>query len=134
MSVQSYRSRMRIALALALVAAIAAGFIGSRVAHAGEPGANFWLVYAGLLAVAALAFAATVPWWRKLDDMQRTGHLVSWYWGGMAGGVAVMMALVAGTGAQSDLSQGALYTVLGQAVGFLLFFGGWRLRRGGPAA
>ena len=134
MAVQTYRRRMRIALALGTVAVIAAGFIGARLARVGAPGENFWLIFTASLAVFALAFAALLPWWRKLDDMQKTGHLVSYYWGGMAGGLMVVLWLVAGTGPRSDISQGALYTVLGQAAGFLLFFAGWRLRRGGPAA
>jgi hypothetical protein len=103
------------------------------VARAGEPGEHFWLVYPALLAVCALAFAASVPWWRKIDDMQKTGQLVSWYWGGMAGGIAVVMALIAATGVRSELSMGALYTLLGQSAGFFLFLVGWRLRHRGPA-
>jgi hypothetical protein len=134
MALQTYRSKMRIAVALALAAAVAAGFVGGRVARAGEPGEHFWLVYPALLAVCALAFAATVPWWRKLDDMQKHWHLVSWYWGGMAGGLAVTMALVAATGVHSDLSKGSLYTLMGQAVAFLVFFAGWSLRHRGPEA
>jgi hypothetical protein len=134
MAVQSYRRRVRVAFGLAAVAAIAAGIIGGRVVRAGAPGENFWLVYSVLLAIFALAFAALLPWWRKLDDMQKSGHLVSYYWGGMGGGLAVMAALVAATGVDSRLSLGALYTVLGQAAGFLLFLAGWRLRRGDPAA
>lgn len=132
MAGQTYSGRMRIAFAFGTAAVIGAGFVGSRVVGAVEPGGDFWLVYPALLAIGALAFAALVPWWRKVDDMQRTGHLVSWYWGGMAGGLAVMLALVAASGRHSDLSLGALYTVLGQAVGFMLFFAGWRLRRSGP--
>jgi len=131
---QTYRGRMRIALMLGTAAVIVAGVVSSRVVRASAPGENFWLVYPVLLAICALAFAALLPWWRKLDDMQKTGHLSSHYWGGMAGGLAVMLALVAATGRHSDLSLGALYTVLGQAVGFLAFLALWHLRRGDPAA
>lgn len=134
MALQTYRSKMRIAAVLAVAAAVAAGFVGGKVARVGEPGEHFWIVYPALLAVCALAFAATMPWWRKLDDMQRTGQLVSWYWGGLAGALAVMMGLIAATGVRSELSLGALYTVLGQAVGFLLFLAGWRLKHRGPAS
>ena len=134
MAVQSYRNKLRLALAFAVLAAVGAGFVGGRVARAGEPGENFWLVYPALLAVCALAFAASLPWWRKIDDMQKTGQLVSWYWGGMAGGLAVVMALIAATGVRSELSLGALYTLLGQSAGFFLFLAGWRLWHRGPAA
>ena len=134
MVVGTYRNRMRLTILLALAAAVGAGIVGSLVIRLGEPGERFWLVYPALLAVCGLAFAACIPWWRKLDDMQKHWHLVSWYWGGMAGGLAVMMALVAATGVHSDLSKGSLYTMLGQAVAFLIFFAGWSLRHRGPEA
>ena len=134
MAGQTYRSRMRSALVLGVVAVILAGIIGSRVVRGETPGENFWLVYPALLAICALAFGALLPWWHKLDEMQKTGHLTSYYWGGMAGGLSVMLALVAATGRHSDLSLGALYTVLGQAVGFLVFLAVWHLRRGDPVA
>jgi len=131
---RTYRNRMRLSIVLALTATVGAGAIGGQIARYGEPGGNFWLVYAGLLGICAIAFAATIPWWRKLDDMQKHWHLVSWYWGGMAGGLAVMMALVAATGVHSELSKGSLYTLVGQAVAFLVFFAGWSLRHRGPEA
>lgn len=134
MAGHTYRSRIRIALVLGTGAMILAGVIGGRLVRVGAPGENFWLVFPALLAVFALGLAALVPWWRKLDDMQKSGQLVSYYWGGMAGGLVVVLWLVAATGSRSDVSQGALYTVLGQGAGFLLFFAGWRLRRGESAA
>jgi hypothetical protein len=133
-AVQTYRSKLRISLTLGIVAVIGAGFVVSRIVRLGEPGANFWLVFPALLAISGLALATLHPWWRKLDDMQRTSQLVSWYWGGMAGGLVVLMALVAATGARSDSSQGALYLVLGQAAGFLVFLAGRWLHHRGPAA
>ena len=130
----SYRNRVRLAAALAVVAAVAAGFAGGRIVRLGEPGEDFWLVFPALLAICALGFAASLPWWRRLDDMQKAGHLVSWYWGGMGGGIATIMALCAATGVHSALSKGAMYVVIGQAVAFVLFLAGWRLRhRGAPA-
>ncbi len=134
MAVNTYRNKMRLALALALAAAVAAGLVGGRLVRAGEPGEHFWIVYPALLAICALAFAAAVPWWRKADEMQKSAQLVSWYWGGMAGALAVMLGFVAATGVRSDLSLGSLYTVLGQAAGFVVVYAGWRLRHRGPAA
>jgi len=132
MTARSYRSKMRLAIWLALAATIGAGLAGGKVARLAQPGENFWFVYPALVAVMALAFASTIPWWRKLDDMQKQGHLVSWYWGGMAGGLAVMLALVAANGVDADLSQGSLHTVLGQAVGFVVAWIIWSVRRRGP--
>lgn len=91
-------------------------------------------MYPALLVACALAFAGGLPWWRKVDDMQKTGHLVSWYWGGLAGMLAVMMALIAATGLKSELSRGSLFTLLGQAAGYLVFFTLWRYRQRGPEA
>jgi hypothetical protein len=134
MFVQTYRNKIRLAAALAVIAAIGAGLVGGRIVRLDAPGEHFWLVYPALLVVCALAFVAMLPWWRKIDDMQRTGHLVSWHWGGLAGTLAVMMALVAATGTRSDLSLGSLYTLLGQAGGYFVFLAVWRLQRRGPTA
>jgi hypothetical protein len=133
MTARSYRSKMRLSIWLAVAAAAGAGIVAGRVARIGQPGENFWLVYPALLAVMALAFAGTLPWWRKLDDMQKQGHLVSWYWGGLAGGLAAMLGLVAAYGVDSAISQGSLITVMGQAVGFLVAWAIWSARRRGPA-
>jgi hypothetical protein len=130
----TYRNKLRIATGLALVAALAGGIVGGRLVRLGQPGEHFWLVYPALLAICALALAACIPWWRKLDDMQKAGHLVSWYWGGLAGALAVVKALVAATGVHSDLSKGALFTIVGQAIAFLLAFAGWQLWHRGPQA
>jgi hypothetical protein len=133
MAMRTYRSKLRISLALGIAAVIGVAFIGGRVVRLGEPGENFWFLFPALLAFCVFAFAAIHPWWRKLDDMQRTNHLVSWYWGGQAGGLVVLMALVAATGTDSESSRGALYVVLGQAVGFLLVLAGRWLHHRGPA-
>ena len=95
MAVRTYRSRLRLAAWTGVAAAVAAGIVGGRIVRLGEPGEHFWLVFPALLAVVAVAFAALLPWWRRVDDMQKSAHLVSWYWGGMAGGITVLMALVA---------------------------------------
>ncbi|MEO7553730.1 MAG: hypothetical protein ABIT10_08020 [Alteraurantiacibacter sp.] len=95
------------------------------------PGEHFWWVLAGILLVFAVSFAAAVPWWRTMDDMQKHGHMISWYWGGMAGGSAMFAWLVAGAGAQSDAVKGAVALLLAQVVGFLIFWAVWMwLRRG----
>lgn len=45
-----------------------------------------------------------------------------------------MMALIAATGLKSELSRGSLFTLLGQAAGYLVFFTLWRYRQRGPEA
>ena len=111
---------------LALGAAVAAGIIGGRIARLGAPGENFWLVFPALVAVCALAFAACIPWWRKIDHMQREGQLISWYWGGLGAATVVLMALVAATGVTSDLSRGAMYLFVGQALGYFAYWFAWQ--------
>ena len=126
---RTYEGKLRMASAVGLLGAIGAGIIGGRVARLGEPGENFWLVFPLLLAVGALALITCVPWWRRVDDVQKAEHMASWWWGGMAGGIAVLMALVAANGTRADLAQGAALLMVGQAVGFLVLLGIRRLRQ-----
>jgi|SRR6478752_2603189 uncharacterized membrane protein len=126
MALRTYRGRLRAFGLLAVGAALAAGIAGGRIARLGPPGENFWLVFPALVVVCALAFAACIPWWRKMDHMQREGQLVSWYWGGLGAATLVLMALVAGAGVKSDLAQGAMYMVLGQAAGFFAYWVAWQ--------
>lgn len=126
MALRTYRGRMRALGLLALGAALAAGIAGGRIARLGAPGEHFWLVFPALVAVCALAFAASIPWWRKVDHMQREGHLVSWYWGGLGAAALVLMALIAATGVKSDMTRGAMYLVIGQSAGFFAYWFAWQ--------
>jgi hypothetical protein len=128
----TYSSRLRAVALLALFAGVVAGIVGGQLLELGKPGEQFWLLYPALLALWGLALAAGLPWWRRLDDVQRAGHLTACYWGGQAGMLAVMMGLIAATGPRSALSLGSLVTVVGIATGYLIFYAGWRLRQRGP--
>jgi hypothetical protein len=130
---RTYRTKMLLLAGGAFVAATLAGFIGSRLVNHGRPGENFWLVFPALLVVFALAAAAMRPWWRRLDDVQKAGQLVSWYWGGQIGAVVVLMALVAGTGTRSEYSRGGLAVFLGEAIFFVIAWLIWRFRLRAPA-
>ena len=131
---RTYEGKLRLASMLAVAGATAAGVIGGRIARLGEPGEHFWLVFPLLLGAGALALSAMVPWWRRVDDVQKSVHLASWFWGGMAGGIAVLMALVASVGVRGDLAEGAGLALVGQAVGFLVVLGIARLRQPGARA
>ncbi len=130
----THRSKLRLAGGLAFAAAVGAGIVAGRVARMGEPGEHFWIVFPALLLICGFAFAACVPWWRRSDDMQKSGQLVSWYWGGSGGAAVALMAIIAATGVRSDMSTGALYLLLGQAAAFALFWLVWWLRHRGSEA
>jgi hypothetical protein len=95
------------------------------------PGEHFWLVLGGVLFLFAVTFAAALPWWRMMDDMQRQGHMISWYWGGLGGGTIMLGWLVAGAGGQSDAVKGAIALLAAQCVGFMVFWAVWMWRRRG---
>jgi hypothetical protein len=95
------------------------------------PGEHFWLVLAGGLFVVGTALWACVPWWRTMDDMQKQGHMISWYWGGLGGGLVAMIWLIAALGTKSPQGQGALTMFVGQAVGFFGFWAVWAWQRRG---
>lgn len=131
---RTYESKLRLKSVVAIVGAVAAGVIGGRLVRLGEPGENFWLVFPLLLVVGALALFACLPWWRRVDDVQKSEHLASWWWGGMAGGIVVLMALVAAYGPRGEMAKGAGFLMVGQALGFLLVLGIRRLHQRDPAA
>lgn len=129
----SYKSRMLILASAAFGVAVGVGFVGSRIVRLSPPGENFWLIFPALLVVFAVMIAAVLPWWRRLDDVQKSGQLVSWYWGGQLGAVIVLLALVAATGTRSDLSRGGAAVFVGEGVAFGVAWLIWRWRSRGPA-
>lgn len=130
---RSYKSKMTLLTAFSLGSAILAGALGSQFLNVAVPPGEFWPAFLVLLLLCALALGAMVPWWSKLDDVQKAGQLNAWYWGGLTGGLVVLMWLVAATGRGSDLSLGALTLLLGETVGFAIVWLAWRWRSRGPA-
>lgn len=91
---------------------------------------------AGVLAAIVLmgVFLATVPRWRRLDDMQRDSRLVSWYWGGGFGsGLGLLLALVL-AGVRSPLFEGAALVWLLQFLGYAVARFRWWLAHRSAAA
>ena len=130
---RSYKSQMAVFAGLSFGVALLAGVLGSHVVGARAVFGSPWLVFLLLFGLCVLAIAGTVPWWRKLDDVQKAGQLSAWYWGSQIGGLLVLMALVAATGRKSDYSLGALTLLLGELVGFGIVWLIWRWRSRGPA-
>ena len=129
-----YSSRLRRATWLAFGVAPFVGIGGALLLRTVGPGEHFWIVFPVLLAGCGLALLASVPWWNRLDDMQKQGHLVSWYWGGLAGGIISLMALVAYSGVRSDLATGGLTVLLSETAAFMLAWFFWAYARRGPKA
>lgn len=131
MSQTNYSRRLRNATWLAFLVptaiAVPLGYLLRFVA----PGEHFWLVLAGGLFVVGTTLWACVPWWRTMDDMQKQGHMISWYWGGMGAGLAMLVWLIAALGIPSPQVQGALALLVAQSVGFLGYWAMWMWRRRG---
>ena len=130
----NYAKRKRRATWLAFGAAIPVGAVVGGVTHVVEPGEHFWMVFLALLLITGLGLLASLPWWRRMDDLQREGQMVSWYWGGTIGAVAVLMALIAGAGMQSAVTKGGLLVFMGQGLAFFAAYAIWWWRDRGEAA
>jgi hypothetical protein len=130
---RSYKSKMMVLSVAAFGVAVLAAFLAGQLLNLQTSNSNFWLFYLPTLALCAFAFGALTPWWRKLDDVQRSGQYVAWFWGGQAGGMAILMALVVAAGRTSDLALGGLAVFMGEAVGFLAVWLAWRWQSRGPA-
>ena len=88
---ENYSARMRRASWLAYGLPVLAGLAGSFIIRNVVPGEHFWPVLAALLGLLAIVLWACVPWWKRMDDMQRHGHMFSWFWG-RGGGIGSVCA------------------------------------------
>jgi hypothetical protein len=129
MSQTNYSRRLRKNTLLAFLLPIGLALPASYMLRYVMPGENFWVVMIGGLLILAATFWACLPWWRTMDDMQRHGHMISWYWGGVAGGLVALNWLIAALGIPSPQVQGALTLFIGQALGFFIFWAVWMWRQ-----
>jgi hypothetical protein len=134
MRISKHDSKVHARGLLALGGAVGAGLAGGWILRFGEAQWPAWLVFAALVGAIAVAIAATIPWWRALDPMQKEAQLTSWYWGGIGGASIVLMALIASAGVNSDLARGALYLFVGQGGAFALYWLAWSLAHRGTEA
>ena len=128
----SYTWRLRLYYAAGLAGTVALGLVAGTVSRLGDPGEYFWLVFAGLLVLAAGLFAFVYSWWRALDDVQKAGQMTSWYWGGTMGALVMVLYLIADRAQHSDFGQGAFMMFVAQALGALVIWVAWRVRGMGP--
>ena len=129
MSQGKYSRRLRNTTLLAFLLPIALALPASYLLRFAVPGADFWPIMIGGLLVVGTTLWAGLPWWRTMDDMQKHGHMISWYWGGIAGGLVALLWLIAAIGLRSPQAQGAVALFAGQSVGFLVFWGIWMWRQ-----
>jgi hypothetical protein len=134
------RSRSLLLSAVA-VSLAAGGILGLATVISGPP--PVWIV--GSLYLVGLVAAAwlSLLWWGSIDEAVREAHKSSWYWGGSAGLVLVVVAfhllhfLDPATpldsfamipGDAGLILTGIAFTAGVQLVGYLLFWAGWWLR------
>lgn len=129
----SHRTKYWLLCALAFAAATLAGVIIGKTVPAGTGSENATLLFPLLLGVGGMVLVAGWLWWRKTDDLQQQGQLVSWYWGGTCGALAMLIYLAVFFGRHSDLSLGATYLFFAQFAGFFMVWLVWRLRGQGQS-
>ncbi len=129
----SHRMKYWMLCALAFGTSALAGVVIGKTVPPQGVSENAVLVFPLLLGVCGLVMAAGWLWWRKTDDLQQQGQLVSWYWGGTFGALVMLIYLAVFFGRHSDLSLGATYMFFAQGAGFVVVWLMWRLRGRGQA-
>lgn len=130
MSIERRQKAIWVAGGMALLAAMGVGLLAGMFVRTGPGHLPPSLVVLGCAVLVGTALLASVPWWRKLDDMARDAHLTSWYWGASFGGGVALMVTAAMGGVQGELFQGGVMVFGAQAVVYLVFWlGWWALRR-----
>lgn len=129
----TYRTKMWLLMALAFGGAAIGGLIMGRFLPASGGVENPALVLPLLLGLGMLILAGAWPWWNKTDDLQKQGQLISWWWGGTAGALAMLIVLITLTGRHSDMSLGAIYIFMAEFAGMVVAYLVWKIRgRGAP--
>lgn len=130
---QARQRRIGLAIAGGLGAAAIIGIAAGSLITFGPVHTPTVVTIAALAVLVTLGAVATLPWWRKIDDMARAAHLTSWYWGGSIGGgmgLVTALALVAAGVEQCPLFLGAALVMLLQVGGYVVcWLGWWALRR-----
>ena len=110
------------------VVPLAAAFTAKVILRALGIDEGGWLTFGIVLAAFSAFFLLGAQFWRGLDDMQRQGHSVSWYWGSM-GGLAVTACIIAATGlARSQFTLGVATLIVMQLGCSLILYAFWWLK------
>jgi hypothetical protein len=127
MSIERRQKAIWAALGMAVVATLGTGVMAALLFRDGPERLPLSLIILACAVLIGLAVLATVPWWRKLDDMARDAHLTSWYWGASfgGGGALLVAAVIDGKG---PLFLGAIMVFGSQAVAYVLCWLVWWAR------
>ena len=130
MTIEKRQKAIWAAGGVALLAAVVVGLAGGMLIRSGPTQLPLGLVVLGCAVLVGAALLATVPWWRRLDDMARDAHLTSWYWGATFGGGVALMAAAAMGGVRGALFQGAIMVFGAQVLAYVVcWLAWWALRR-----
>lgn len=129
----THRTKFWLSAIAAFVVALIAGIVIAKSIPSSGGVENPLLVLPLMLAVVTAMFFASWLWWKNTDDLQQQGQLVSWFWGGSAGGLCLLIALGVMMGRHSDMAMGAAYALLAQAAGAFLVWTVWKFRGRGAA-
>jgi hypothetical protein len=129
----TYRTKFWLLGGLSLAAALVAGAVFGQLIPLGGGSTRPYLVFPLILAMYVPVLAIVWLWWKKTDDLQQQGQLVSWYWGGTSGGLAMLIYVMTFYGRESPITLGVTYMLAAQLAGFVLVWLVWMLRgRGQP--
>jgi len=124
----AYQRRIWQALAVQAVGALAAAtaivLLVGRARQLPLP-----VVIVGLVLAGVLLLAAGMPWWRRIDEMEREEHTLAWYEGSVPGAAIALLCLLgvtAHSGAHRELGLGAAICFSAQGLLYLVF---WAIRR-----
>lgn len=129
----SHEMKSRLLYALGLWVAAVAGIMIGKAVPTGTGVDNSALALLAAFGLWGLLLATTWLWWRRIDDVQRQGQLVSWWWGGLSGALVTVAYLLATFGRHDDVSLGATYVFFGQFAGYAIVWLIWRCRGRGDA-
>ncbi|WP_295189744.1 hypothetical protein [uncultured Brevundimonas sp.] len=123
---------------LGLIGGLGSGFLSDVPGIGGLIGSGVVLI-----AVMVAVLLVTIWWWRRLDEAAREAHKWAWYWGGSAGMVIGLSAILTLTTRDVDLARflpadvnagdlivgGMMSILLFQLVGYTLAWVWWWLAR-----
>lgn len=97
-------------------------------------------VFGGAVLLVLAIFGSSVVYWRNIDEAAREAHKFAWFWGGVAGMMAMLPITVAtsterlvamfGQHSPAEWAIGGMMALLiAQMAGYGLVWAGWWLRQ-----